>query len=34
MDAGEPPGETAMREIREEVGLAVTLGTLLVVDWV
>jgi 8-oxo-dGTP diphosphatase len=34
MDAGETPGETAVREIREEVGLAVTLGTLLVVDWV
>jgi 8-oxo-dGTP pyrophosphatase MutT (NUDIX family) len=34
MDAGETPGETAVREIREEVGLAVMLGTLLVVDWV
>jgi ADP-ribose pyrophosphatase YjhB (NUDIX family) len=27
-------GETARWEIREEIGLAVTLGTLLVVDWV
>lgn len=33
MDAGETPGETAVREIREELGLAVTLGTSLVVDF-
>jgi 8-oxo-dGTP pyrophosphatase MutT (NUDIX family) len=34
MVAGEYPLETARREIREEIGLDVTLGRLLVVDWV
>ncbi|MGD0560818.1 MAG: NUDIX hydrolase [Streptosporangiaceae bacterium] len=34
MDAGEYPLETAHREIREEIGLDVTLGRLLVIDWV
>jgi 8-oxo-dGTP pyrophosphatase MutT (NUDIX family) len=34
MDEGEDPGQAATREIHEEIGLTVTVGTLLVVDWV
>jgi 8-oxo-dGTP diphosphatase len=32
MDEGEAPDQTAAREIREEIGLTVVIGTLLVVD--
>jgi 8-oxo-dGTP pyrophosphatase MutT (NUDIX family) len=34
MDAGEYPLQTAQREIKEELGLDVELGRLLMVDWV
>jgi 8-oxo-dGTP pyrophosphatase MutT (NUDIX family) len=34
MDLGEYPLQTAQREIKEELGLDVQLGQLLVVDWV
>jgi ADP-ribose pyrophosphatase YjhB (NUDIX family) len=33
-EANEPPHEAAERELREELGLTVRLGKLLVVDWV
>lgn len=33
-EANESPHETAVRELREELGLTVTLHALLVVDWV
>ena len=33
-EANEPPDETAQRELKEELGLAVEAGKLLVVDWV
>ena len=34
MDLGEYPLQTAQREIKEELGIDVQLGSLLVVDWV
>jgi 8-oxo-dGTP diphosphatase len=33
-EANEPPHETARRELREELGIEVAVGRLLVVDWV
>ncbi|WP_030058435.1 MULTISPECIES: NUDIX domain-containing protein [Streptomyces] len=33
-EANEPPDHAAIRELREELGLAVTIRRLLVVDWV
>lgn len=33
-EANEPPEQTAIRELKEELGLAVTLRGFLVVDWV
>jgi ADP-ribose pyrophosphatase YjhB (NUDIX family) len=33
-EANEPPTETVRRELREELGLNITVGSLLVVDWV
>lgn len=33
-EANEPPHEAVRRELREELGLAVAVGALLVVDWV
>ncbi|HEX6077919.1 MAG TPA: NUDIX hydrolase [Micromonosporaceae bacterium] len=34
VDADESPYDAAVRELKEELGLSVTLGRLLVVDWV
>ncbi|ACU35059.1 NUDIX domain-containing protein [Actinosynnema mirum] len=34
VDAGEPPWRTALREVHEEIGLSLPLGTLLVIDYV
>jgi len=34
VEANEPPADAARREIHEELGLAITVGSLLVVDWV
>jgi 8-oxo-dGTP diphosphatase len=34
VDADESPGQAAVREVREELGLALPLGRLMVVDWV
>ncbi|WP_169813104.1 NUDIX domain-containing protein [Nocardia jejuensis] len=34
VEGGESPGAAAVREVREELGLDVPLGQLLVVDWV
>ena len=34
VDADESPGQAAVREVREELGLALPLGRLLAVDWV
>jgi len=34
VEANEPPMEAARREIREELGLTISVGSLLVVDWV
>jgi ADP-ribose pyrophosphatase YjhB (NUDIX family) len=33
VEAGEPPSEAARREVAEEVGLELSVGRLLVVDW-
>jgi 8-oxo-dGTP pyrophosphatase MutT (NUDIX family) len=33
-EANEPLDETARREFREELGLTLTVGPLLVVDWI
>jgi 8-oxo-dGTP diphosphatase len=33
-EANEPPSETVIRELREELGLSVSVGRLLCVDWV
>ncbi|MFE4970816.1 NUDIX domain-containing protein [Kitasatospora sp. NPDC056651] len=33
-EANEPPDQAAIRELREELGLAITIHGLLVVDWV
>ncbi|MFC1436062.1 NUDIX domain-containing protein [Streptacidiphilus sp. N1-3] len=34
VDADEAPGQAAVREVREELGLTLPLGPLLVVDWI
>ena len=34
VEANESPGQTAVREVREELGLMLPLGRLLAVDWV
>ncbi|WP_405165598.1 NUDIX hydrolase [Nocardia sp. NBC_01499] len=34
VEGGESPGTAAVREVREELGIGVPLGRLLVVDWV
>lgn len=33
LEAGEPPRRGAEREIEEELGLSITMGSLLVIDW-
>lgn len=34
VEANEPPHDAAMRELKEELGLAVTLRDVLIIDWV